>query len=163
MRVFTELSGRTVRRRRAAAMSGTQQPPRESGRIAGEDATELEFTIDHLGSLRSAVTTAAQSASLQAERTADLVLAVNELATNSICHGGGHGTLRMWREEGALLCEVRDRGEIPEGALRHDAERPDPDAMSGRGLWLVDQLCDAVQIVSSPGAGSAVRVHMRLP
>jgi anti-sigma regulatory factor (Ser/Thr protein kinase) len=34
--------------------------------------------------------------------------------------------------------------------------------MSGRGLWLVDQLCDRVQIRSSR-EGSAVRLEMRLP
>ena len=122
----------------------------------------MNFDIDHLGTLRSAVATVAADASLEAERAADLVLAVNELATNSICHGGGQGTLRMWREDSTLLCEVRDRGHIPEGVFQHDAERPDPDAMSGRGLWLVDQLCDAVQIASSPDTGSAVRVHMSL-
>ena len=123
----------------------------------------MNFDIDHLGTLRSAVATVAADASLQAERAADLVLAVNELATNSICHGGGQGTLRMWREDSSLLCEVRDRGQIPEGVFQHDAERPDPDAMSGRGLWLVDQLCDAMQIISSPESGNAVRVRMRLP
>jgi anti-sigma regulatory factor (Ser/Thr protein kinase) len=123
----------------------------------------LDFDINHLGKLRSAVATVAADASLQAERAADLVLAVNELATNSICHGGGQGMLRMWREDSTLHCEVRDRGHIAEGVFRHDGDRPDPDAMSGRGLWLVDQLCDAMQIISSPGSGSAVRVRMRLP
>ncbi|HEX5224931.1 MAG TPA: ATP-binding protein [Solirubrobacteraceae bacterium] len=143
-------------------MSGTSSSPNPR-RFAREDPTQLDFTIDHLGTLRNAVASAAESASLQAERAADLVLAVNELATNSICHGGGRGTLRMWREGGTLLCEVHDRGHIPEGLFHHDAERPDPDAMSGRGLWLVDHLCDAVHVVSSPEAGSTVRVHMRLP
>ena len=123
----------------------------------------MDFDIDHLGRLRSTAATVAADASLQDERAADLVLAVNELATNSICHGGGQGTLVMWREGGTLLCEVRDSGHIPEGTFHHDAERPDPDAMSGRGLWLVDQLCDAMQIISSPGAGNAVRVQMQLP
>jgi len=123
----------------------------------------MDFDIDHLGRLRSAVATVAADVSLEAERAADLVLAVNELATNSICHGGGEGTLLIWREGRTLLCEVRDSGHIPDGSFHHDAERPDPDAMSGRGLWLVDQLCDAVQIISSPGSGSAVRVRMHLP
>ncbi|HEX3509997.1 MAG TPA: ATP-binding protein, partial [Solirubrobacteraceae bacterium] len=69
------------------------------------EPTEVDFTIDHLGELRSLVADAAASASLEAERASDLVLAVNELATNSICHGGGQGRLRMWREDSALLCE----------------------------------------------------------
>jgi anti-sigma regulatory factor (Ser/Thr protein kinase) len=144
-------------------MGGTAASAEGQGPDAREDDTELDFDINDLGTLRSAVASVAAGASLRAERTADLVLAVNELATNSICHGGGQGTLRMWREDTTLLCEVRDRGHIPDGVFHPDAERPDTDAMSGRGLWLVDQLCDAMQIVSSREAGSAVRVRMRLP
>ncbi|HEX3511862.1 MAG TPA: hypothetical protein VHT27_12275, partial [Solirubrobacteraceae bacterium] len=59
-------------------------------------------------------------------------------------------------------CEVRDDGHIPFRARQSDRERPDPDAMNGRGLWLVDQLCDAMHIESSPGMGSSVRVQMSL-
>ena len=58
----------------------------------------MDFDIEDLRALRSAVATAAAGASLHGERADDLVLAVNELATNSICHGGGQGTLRIWRE-----------------------------------------------------------------
>jgi hypothetical protein len=36
---------------------------------------------------------------------------------------------------------------------------PDPDPESGRGLWLVNQLCDLVQIRSGP-SGTTIRVHM---
>jgi anti-sigma regulatory factor (Ser/Thr protein kinase) len=141
------------------------------GRVAGApfggddaaSARELDFTIEDLGRVRALVAEAASMTALDADRSADLVLAVNELATNSICHGGGHGTLRMWCSDHALLCEVRDAGQIPAEAAEPPRDRPDPDAMSGRGLWLVDQLCDAVQISSSPDAGSAVRVRMHLP
>jgi hypothetical protein len=40
--------------------------------------------------------------------------------------------------------------------------RPGTDACSGRGVWLVNQLCDLVQIRSAPG-GSVVRVRKCLP
>ncbi len=126
-------------------------------------AAELQFTIDQLGSLRTFISAAAARTPLAGERASDLVLAVNELATNSICHGGGEGTLRVWRDERSLMCEVRDSGHIedPDARLRRD--RPSPDAMSGRGLWLVDQLCDRVQIHSTADTGSTVRVEMQLP
>jgi hypothetical protein len=39
--------------------------------------------------------------------------------------------------------------------------RPTPVQLYGRGLWLVNQFCDLVQIRSA-GDGSVVRVHMRL-
>ncbi len=35
-------------------------------------------------------------------RRGDLVLAVDELASNSVRHGGGHGVLRLWRDDDAL-------------------------------------------------------------
>jgi anti-sigma regulatory factor (Ser/Thr protein kinase) len=93
------------------------------------------------------------------ERVDDLVLAVNELASNSIHHGGGHGMMRMWREGDALLCEVSDGGRISEPLVGR--VHPRPDQWSGRGLWLANQLCDLVQIRSSD-AGSVVRLHMRM-
>lgn len=120
---------------------------------------ELAFDGDALAELRHTIAAWATANGLGAERTDELVLAVDELASNSIRHGGGAGTLRWWREDEALLCEVRDEGWIPARLAGH--VRPGTDARCGRGLWLVNQLCDLVQIRSAP-AGSAVRVHKRL-
>jgi anti-sigma regulatory factor (Ser/Thr protein kinase) len=85
------------------------------------------------------------------------VLAVHELATNSVRHGGGRGTCRLWRDGAALVCEVSDRGWItdPQAGRR----RPAADQPGGRGLWLVHQLCDAVELRTSP-SGTVVRVRM---
>jgi anti-sigma regulatory factor (Ser/Thr protein kinase) len=120
---------------------------------------ELAFTSEELGNLRSFVSRGAADASLDTSRTEDLVLAVNELATNSLCHGGGAGTLRMWTEADRLLCEVHDHGHITEPLVGRTP--PTPKQPTGRGLWLVNHLCDLVQIRSTP-TGSVVRVHMRL-
>jgi anti-sigma regulatory factor (Ser/Thr protein kinase) len=121
---------------------------------------ELTFTSsEELGALRSFVSQGAAIACLETNRTEDLVLAVNELATNSLCHGGGTGTLRMWADADTLLCEVHDSGHITEPLTGRNA--PVPEQPSGRGLWVVNHLCDLVQIRSSP-TGSVVRVHMRL-
>jgi len=122
-------------------------------------AEELAFTASEMGRLRHLLSEWASGLELSYERTEHLVLAVTELASNSVHHGGGGGTLRMWREEGALLVEVRDRGCIEEPLVGRT--RPDPEQPTGRGLWLVNHLCDLVQIRSAP-AGSVVRVHMRL-
>lgn len=120
---------------------------------------ELAFTSEELGSLRRFVSRGAADASLDTGRTEDLVLAVNELATNSLCHGGGGGTLRMWAEADTLLCEVHDRGHITEPLVGRNP--PIGKQLTGRGLWVVNHLCDLVQIRSAPG-GSVIRVHMRL-
>jgi anti-sigma regulatory factor (Ser/Thr protein kinase) len=121
--------------------------------------SELSFTSQDLGALRKFVATQAKLARVEEDRIEDLVLAVNELAANSVLHGGGGGTLRIWREQDRLLCEVRDSGYIE--APLTGRVRPEPDQRTGRGLWLANQICDLVQIRSSP-AGNVVRAHLRL-
>ncbi|HEY7074293.1 MAG TPA: ATP-binding protein, partial [Solirubrobacteraceae bacterium] len=92
-------------------------------------------------------------------RRDDLLLAVTEAASNSIRHGGGHGVLRVWREPDALICEMRDAGRLDEPLA---GRLPPPHAHGGGyGLWLVNQVCDLVQLRSFAG-GSVVRMHMRV-
>lgn len=122
-------------------------------------AEELAFTGERLTVLRRCVGGWAAQALPCAERRECLVLAVNELATNSVVHGGGRGTLRMWREAETLLCEVHDSGRIEEPLIGR--ARPARDQQCGHGLWLVNHLCDLVQIRSTP-SGTVVRIHMHL-
>jgi anti-sigma regulatory factor (Ser/Thr protein kinase) len=93
---------------------------------------------------------------ISVDRAADLGLALHELGVNSVVHGRGSGTLRLWRTSEALVCEVTDDGVVADplaGRLAPGTSEPD-----GRGLWMVNQLCDLVQLRSS-AAGTAVRVH----
>jgi anti-sigma regulatory factor (Ser/Thr protein kinase) len=122
------------------------------------DRDELAFTFRGLGAVRSLVSAQADRARLGAEAREDLVLAVNELATNSVQYGGGGGTLRIWSERDELVCDVRDRGYIDDPLAGRIA--PPLDQHGGRGLWLVNHLCDLVQIRSTPN-GTVVRVRMR--
>lgn len=123
------------------------------------DAPEFQFTRQQLSWVRGYVSGIAQAAGLDRERISDLELAVGELAANSIRHGGGGGRLRIWEQDGSLCCEIRDDGHIAEPLVGR--RQPSPDALDGRGMWLVNQLCDLVQMRSSSG-GSTVRLHMRL-
>ncbi len=118
---------------------------------------EMTFRSADLDAVRTFVSGLAAATGFDTGRTGDLILAVNELATNSLRHGGGRGVLRMWQVEGAMICEVRDEGRIgdPLVGRRH----PSPDGEGGFGLWLVNHLCDLVQVRSFP-TGSVVRVHM---
>jgi anti-sigma regulatory factor (Ser/Thr protein kinase) len=120
---------------------------------------QVEFTREDLGALRLLIADWAEGQSLGIESTEELVLAVNELTTNSIRYGGGQGTLRWWREDETLLCEVQDDGLIEAPLVGRT--RPTADAHSGRGVWIANQLCDLVQIRSAAG-GSLVRVHKSL-
>lgn len=120
-------------------------------------ADELRFTSDRIGAVRSFISAAASNAGLDPGRRDDLAVAVNELATNSIRHAGGEGVVRAWREGPELLCEVQDTGRIEDPLAGR--VRPTLDRHDGRGLWLVNQVCDLVQIRSLAGR-TAVRVHM---
>lgn len=102
---------------------------------------------------------AAERLGAEPRKARALAAAVNELAANSVRHAGAGGSVRVWREEDALLGEVSGGGRIADplaGRLR-----PAPSAQSGRGLWLVNQLCELVQIRSS-AAGTVVRVRLAL-
>jgi anti-sigma regulatory factor (Ser/Thr protein kinase) len=120
---------------------------------------ELAFTARGLGAVRALVARNGERAGLPASSREDLVLAVNELVTNSVQYGGGGGTLRVWREPGAVVCEAGDRGLIRDPLVGRVA--PPVDQYGGRGLWLANHLCDLVQIRSSLD-GTVVRAHMRV-
>jgi hypothetical protein len=62
------------------------------------------FALENLSDVREFVGTRALAHGLAPHRAADLVLALNEIATNSLRHGGGKGTLRIWPENGSLIC-----------------------------------------------------------
>jgi anti-sigma regulatory factor (Ser/Thr protein kinase) len=127
---------------------------------APRERDELAFTFHGLGAVRSVVSSCADRAGLHEDARDDLVLAVNELVTNSVQYGGGGGTLRIWAEPDALVCDVRDRGYIVDPLAGRIA--PPVDQHGGRGLWLVNHLCDLVQIRSTPnGTTVRVRAHLR--
>jgi anti-sigma regulatory factor (Ser/Thr protein kinase) len=90
---------------------------------------------------------------------ADLVLAVNELATNTIRHGGGRGVLRVWKTRSRLVCQIDDSGHIADPMAGRRVPRPD--VAGGVGLWTVNQLCELVEVRSTQ-AGTTIRVHASL-
>jgi len=122
-----------------------------------DSAAELEFDADSLAKVRELVTHHAHEAGLDHARADGLVLAVNEIATNSIRHGGGSGVLQVWEDAEFLLCQVEDAGRIEEPLIgRRQPVLYDP---GGRGVWLANQLCDLVQVRTFVG-GNVVRLHM---
>ena len=122
-------------------------------------AAELSFDGSQLRSCRWFLEDQASWAGLDSGRTAALAVAVSEIATNSIVHGGGEGVIRTWSADRIFVCEVADRGRITDPMAGR--RRPLPDGPSGRGLWLTNHLCDLVQVRSGP-AGVVVRLHMSL-
>jgi anti-sigma regulatory factor (Ser/Thr protein kinase) len=123
------------------------------------EPVQMAFRSDDLAAIRRLVGERAESAGLDPSRQTDLVFSVNELAANSIRHGGGAGTVRVWRDDLGLHSEVLDAGTIDDPLAGR--ARPSASQENGRGLWLVNQLCDLVQLRSGP-AGTVARVTMRL-
>jgi anti-sigma regulatory factor (Ser/Thr protein kinase) len=121
------------------------------------DAEALTFDAADLEAVRHHVAREARRLGLEPARAEDLVVALNEVVSNSVRHGGGGGTLLLWRDDHAVVGEVRDRGHIADPlAGRHHPSRA---LEGGRGLWLVNQLCDLVQVRNT--GGTVVRLHVR--
>ena len=121
-------------------------------------ASSMDFDAASLSLVRSFVWHEAMDGGLGEQRASDALLAVNEAGTNSVRHGGGHGTLLSWPAAGAVIFEARDRGRMYDPLA--GGTRPPPDRVDGRGLWMMNQLCDLVQIRSFT-TGTTVRLHLR--
>jgi anti-sigma regulatory factor (Ser/Thr protein kinase) len=83
-----------------------------------------------------------------------LLLALSELATNGIRHGGRQRALRVWVRPEAVVCEVTDDGAEPPDPLAGYLP-PAPGVIGGMGLWLVHQVCDAFSVHSRDGVTRA--------
>lgn len=122
-----------------------------------DDVQVLRYRAD-LAAVRGFTAAAARQAGLLPRRVTDFVMAVSELAANTLAHTQGPGTLLVWLTERELIGQVRDTGHI----TRPDPGQGRPDAAGngGYGLWLVRQLCDRVQIRTGPG-GTLIEIRMR--
>jgi anti-sigma regulatory factor (Ser/Thr protein kinase) len=120
-----------------------------------EDAAGIGFGADDLAAARSLARTVAARTGLGAERTADLVLAVTEMGANSVLHGGGSGIFHIWTRGGSVVCQSADAGHVTDPMVGR--RRPAPDQTGGRGVWILHQLCDLVQMRSS-AEGTLTRI-----
>jgi serine/threonine-protein kinase RsbW len=131
----------------------------------GDIGTDLllseDFDHSRVTALRHAVASAAAGCGLAGDRRDDFVVAVNELLTNAVRHGGGAGHLALWRDGASVVCEVADHGPgLPAGRSAHPA-RPASDEPGGWGLWLTGRLTDSFDLTTSSN-GTAVRISTRI-
>lgn len=132
-------------------LAGTLPEPRSV-------AAELRYDVEGLPAVRDLVVEHTIRARIGRSQGQRLVLAVHEAAANSVRHGGGDGLLRIWTEAEALVCEVSDRGWVTDPLAGR--VRPLQWAGGGRGVWIINQLCDLVQLRSSRD-GTVVRMFQR--
>jgi anti-sigma regulatory factor (Ser/Thr protein kinase) len=120
-------------------------------------ASAFEFDAERLPAARDFAVARAGRLGLVGERLGDFTLAVAELTTNSVVHGGGSGTVRVWSQGRQVWCEVTDSGQLSDPmAGRRPATRDQP---GGRGLLMVHQLTDLVRIHTG-AEGTAIRFHL---
>jgi anti-sigma regulatory factor (Ser/Thr protein kinase) len=92
------------------------------------------------------------------ERITNMVIAAGEITANTLRHTSAGGTFWVWHTGEEIICQVRDQGWIADplaGRWRRPPEGP------GHGLWVVNQVCDLVEIRTSRPAGTIIRLHMR--
>jgi anti-sigma regulatory factor (Ser/Thr protein kinase) len=127
---------------RLAGVSGA------SGASAADMVCDEAFDAASLHLLRGLVAACATAAGLSEDRATLAILAVHELAANSVRHGAGSGRLLMYATGDGLRCQVSD--DQP-GTGRTWPVR------QGHGLWIVASAADEVAVQSGPG-GSLVTV-----
>jgi len=113
---------------------------------------------EELSALRRFIGEQAAGAGLGPERAYHLTVAVNELATNTLAHTEGPGSVAVWHEPEVLVCQVTDGGRLAD-PLAGRVPRA-TDATGGRGLLIVNELCDLVRVHAGP-KGMTIRLHVR--
>jgi anti-sigma regulatory factor (Ser/Thr protein kinase) len=117
------------------------------------------YTTD-LVAVRAIVQRYARQAGLPEHRAIDLVLAVSEVAANTVRHAKSPGSLKIWYDSDEIVCQIHDEGIIHDPLAGR--RRPTIDGMGGHGLWIVHQVCDEVEMRSDE-TGTTIRLHMKLP
>ncbi|UJW36732.1 MEDS domain-containing protein [Saccharothrix sp. AJ9571] len=122
-----------------------------------EDArAHLVAAAADLSPARRRIADRARTLGLPPARIADLELVATELAANSLRHAGAPCELRLWRENGEVVCEARDPGQLTDPL----AGRRPAEGHSGRGLLLVNDLADLVRTHTS-ARGTTIRAYFR--
>jgi hypothetical protein len=115
---------------------------------------QAHFTAADVGRLLSYTRLEFYVAGLAPGRAADLAHVVERLAASSLHRGSGGGTVTIWQQRGAVVCEVADDLPVDDPLLGRRA----PTGEDHDALWVANQLCDLVQLRSA-SRGTAVRVH----
>ncbi|WP_217168582.1 anti-sigma factor RsbA family regulatory protein [Streptomyces sp. AC512_CC834] len=121
------------------------------------DADVLAFGAGELPEARRFAVGRAAAIGLAGRRLQDAELAVAELTTNSVVHGGGSGTLAVWAEAGKLVCEVRDTGRLTDPLAGR--RPPEHGQIGGRGLLLVHYVADLVRMHTTD-EGTTIRFYL---
>jgi anti-sigma regulatory factor (Ser/Thr protein kinase) len=111
----------------------------------------------NLSEVRALAEKHARMAGLSDDRVIDFVIAVSEVAGNTVRHAKSPGSMEIWLDGDQIVCEIRDRGVIADPLAGR--QPPPPDGDGGHGLWLVNQVCDQVDLHSDQD-GTVIRMRL---
>jgi anti-sigma regulatory factor (Ser/Thr protein kinase) len=137
----------------------TDDGPASPSPTPAHDPMSYTYTTD-LAAIRAVVHRYAIKAGLTEARAMDLVLAVSEVAANTVRHAKSPGSMQIWYDTKEIVCQIHDEGVISDPLAGR--RRPSLDARGGHGLWIVNEVCDQVEILSDE-TGTTIRMHMDLP
>ena len=115
---------------------------------------QIPFSARNLSRLVNFVKLEGHVAGLGTDQAADLASATHRLAASSLKRGAESGIIRIWSHGQAVVCDVVDNTFVDDPL----AGRRAPYSDDADGLWSANQLCDLVQLRSTP-EGTTVRVH----
>lgn len=112
--------------------------------LLGAPDTRMVFGAWQLNEVRAAVERSLLAHGYGRDRAEDVVLAVNEVATNAVEHGMGEALISVWEAADGFVFEIQDAGSLrdPMPGLR----APHPSEARGRGVWIARQLCDSLHV-----------------
>jgi len=116
-------------------------------------------SADDLAALRRRLRAWSVTCGLSDHDTDDIVIAVDEIATNALEHGRPPARVRSWTTPDALFVQVDDHGStrIPAATGYH---RPPTDTRRGRGIWIARHLTDVLTTHTGP---TGTTVTLRFP
>jgi anti-sigma regulatory factor (Ser/Thr protein kinase) len=125
------------------------------------EATPPRLHASHVAdftSLRRALATELVGVPADEDLLQDFLLAVDEMTSNALRHGGRPVDLRLWVGTDRLVCTIGDRGTGWDDPFAGYGPAHGEDlSRGGMGLWLARQLCDHVDITTGP-EGPLVRL-----
>ena len=93
----------------------------------------------------------------------DLLLAIDEMTSNAVRHGGPPVRLRLWAAADRVVCRISDGGQgLDDPFAGYGPAHGEDLSRGGMGLWLARQLCDHVDVIDEePGVTIRLATALR--